>query len=130
MNRLLQLSLLVLFIFSASLRAEEVPKFISKILPPVPVLMTESGGVKVSYITGTVNENNSFSLCFENKTDKAISFTWTITNKDGDMLGTARMTLAPKSTIDYSNAGEMTELLIYSVDNDGNPADCNVALEF
>jgi hypothetical protein len=131
MQRLLQLSILVLFIFGATLaRAEETPKFISKILPPIPVVMTEAGGVKVSYITGTVDEQNSFSLCFENKTDKAINFTWTLTNKNGDVLGSSMMVLAPNSRIDYSNSGDFTELMIYTVDDNSNPANCKITLEF
>lgn len=94
MRRLFQYSILVLFIFSVSIAgAQETPKFISKILPPIPVLMTEAAGVKVSYITGSVNKQNSFSLCFENKTDKAISFTWTLTDKKGSTLASSIMKL-------------------------------------
>lgn len=100
------------------------PNFISKIVPPIPVLISETANLRVSIIGGTLENSDAISLVFENKTDHSLTFNWTLKDKTGNAIGeTHSLTLAPNSTLDYSTKSEFSNSLVLLVAKNAKASD-------
>jgi len=103
------------------------PVFISKILPPIPVVMVESDMIRVSFIDGIVDGANAFSLVFENKSLVAQTFTWTLIDAAGKSVGDSHtITLAAGEKLDYASKNENSRALIFMVSENLYPRNCTV----
>jgi hypothetical protein len=134
MKKLIQIFLVAGFLATSSLlsaQSTSAPVFISKILPPIPVLMNDAGAIKVSYIDGLVNEASAFSLVFQNTTAQPLTFSWIMKDKNGKQVGDAHtMTIPGKSSIDYSTKSVFADSLIFMVSETTRPADCTIEITY
>jgi hypothetical protein len=105
------------------------PHFVSKILPPIPKMIKETASIRVSFIDGKVENTNAFSLVFENKSNQPITFTWTLKDKSGNVVGEShKITLTANSILDYSSKSEFANALVFTLPQNSVATDYTVEI--
>jgi hypothetical protein len=103
--------------------------FVSNVLPPIPTALTQTSGVNVSIIDGKMNGQTAYSLMFENTGNKTVTFTWTLKDRNGNVVGTPQqMTMLPGSLIDYSSRSQYTGTLTFVPASGANLSDYKVSI--
>ena len=105
--------------------------FVSKIEPPIPVVINATGDIHVSVIDGLVNGKSAFSLVFENTTDAAITFSWSLVKNDGNTVGETHITsLAAHSKLDYSNGKNLLFPVVFVLSDGEKYTDYKVEIKY
>ena len=132
MKQVIRTGLLAIFLSAGiHLAAQSGAPFISKTVPPIPQVMTQQGAVRVSSIDGLSDGKKAFSLVLENTSSQTVTFTWTVTDKNGKAIGEAHTTtLAAHASVDYSTKQTVANELVILLPEGAKPGDYSVQIKF
>lgn len=100
--RLLLLTGLLMFSLQVLGQSEQIPFTPSS---PDTNLMTDQGGIKVSYLKGTLNTMPSVYFIFKNNSGKTVDLMWMLKNKSGEVVFTSQpLHLEAGHTIDLNHS--------------------------
>jgi archaellum component FlaF (FlaF/FlaG flagellin family) len=92
--------------------------------------ITEKQNISVSYFSENVATRPMYCLNFQNNGKTAITFSFTLKDKNGEVVSTESLTLAPGQSLNGMDNPSYNKSMIIPLADDQNPSDFSVELTF